>query len=402
MTMTRDIQLSFHTRIERLRLAFSGGKLPRLMQAPPAVNHSASPMAGSLKTISPSNFGATGGFRYFGGTPSKLPYDGTDWVTLRSVSYAADGSSGNNVGGGVEFVTDAPVFEINLGGNGTPFRLLCEEDGEMRLVSGAVFHTDSSQQHLIIDFTGQSGVPTARRIRIELGLGSSFFAGVIVPTIHDVWRPTVANPLRCVVAGDSFTEGTTADGVPADIAGLSGYTNAMAWYLGLDDVWASGSGGTGWLQTNGERVALVDRFQRDVIDPAPDMAVVAMGVNDAAQAPSAIQVAVASCCQAFRTAVPTAPLFVVAPFSPQGADAPAVRAAVILGAQAENSGRTFIIDPRAPGREWQSTGSGTQGLPTGNGNGDWVVDAAGTHPTVAGHAYLGARLADAIREKLAA
>jgi lysophospholipase L1-like esterase len=212
----------------------------------------------------------------------------------------------------------------------------------------------------------------------------------------------VANPVRCIVAGDSFVEGTTADGVPGDVMGLSGLVNHMGWHLGLDDVWSSGSGGTGWLRATGNRIALNDRFQRDVIDRAPDLAVIAMGVNDGEQDPGLLRTVVTTWCANFRHALPTSPLIIVAPWSPQGAGPLDIRTAIIAGAQAENSGKTFVVDPGMPGAEWQWPAPGHQGMPTGVGNGDWAVDAGGTHPSIAGHAYLGARLANAIKQQLMA
>ncbi|WJH39673.1 SGNH/GDSL hydrolase family protein [Aliirhizobium terrae] len=346
----------------------------------------------------------TGKHRYLGGEPYKLDFAGTDWVKFKTVNYSTDNNSFEQIGGSIEFCTDAPTFEINLGGSTAPFRLWCEEDGELRLVSQPIHHVDAANNHVIVDFSAISDIPTARKFRVDLGAGGAagFFSGITTSVLHDVWRPAGANPIRCIVAGDSFVEGTTSDGVPNDVMGLSGLVNHMGWHLGLDDVWASGSGGTGWLRANGNRVALSDRFQRDVIDHAPDLAIIAMGVNDGEQNPGQVQTVVATWCAKFRQALPTSPLFIVAPWSPQGSGPLDIRTAIIAGAQTENSGRTFVIDPAVPGSEWQWPAPGHQGMTTGVGNGDWVVDNGGTHPSVAGHAYLGARLANAIREKLAA
>lgn len=405
MVAARVFQGSYSDRIQRLRQAFVRGRLPRVMTSPPTVTQSTTGISGTTKVASPSNFSAaTGKFRYVGGAPYKLPFDGTDWVQLTNVSYSADGATAAQVGGSVEFCTEAPIFEINLGGNGTPIRLWCEEDGEMRLVSAALYHTSSTNSHFIVDFTGQTTIPTARRFRVDFGMGgaASFFFGVVTSVLYDVWRPYVGNPLRCIVAGDSFTEGTTGDGTPTDIGGLSGFANYMGWGLGLDDVWCSGSGGTGWVQTSGSRVGLIDRFQLDVIARAPDLAVVAMGVNDSAIADATLQAAVSACVTNFRTALPTVPLAIVVPWAPQGSSPSHTRAAIIAGAQTDASGRTVIIDPKVTGAEWQWPAAGRQGATTGVGNGDWAIDSGGTHPTVAGHAYLGQRLANAIKGALAA
>jgi hypothetical protein len=123
-------------------------------------------------------------------------------------------------------------------------------------------------------------------------------------------------------------------------------------------------------------------------------------VNDGNQDAGLIQTAVTAWCNAFRAALPASPLVVVAPWAPKGSTVTAIRTAIIAGAQAEGSGRTFVIDPRETGAEWQSTTPGQQGTTTGQGNGDWAVDSGGTHPSIAGHAYLGARLANAIRQTL--
>lgn len=388
----------------RLREAFARGRAPRIMLAPPAISQSPNPIAGTLKTSSASDFGATGKHRYVAGKPYQLEFPGTDWVKFTTVSYSADGSAFEQIGGSVEFCTNAPIFEINMGGNGTPVRLWCEEDGELRLVSTALLRTSATNGHFIVDFSAVSAVPTARRLRVDFGSGgaASFFSGVTTSVLYDVWRPLAANPLRCIVAGDSFTEGTTADGAQGDTMGLSGFVNHMGWHLGLDDVWSSGSGGTGWLQTSGSRIALASRLQRDVIDYAPDMAVIAMGVNDGSQDPIAVQAVVAAAVASFRQQLPNSPLIGVLPWAPQGAGVAAINDAIRAGYETDVSGRTHVVDPTVPGAEWQWPASGHQGNPTNVGNGDWLVDNGGTHSTVAGYAYQGYRLAEVIKARLAA
>jgi lysophospholipase L1-like esterase len=192
---------------------------------------------------------------------------------------------------------------------------------------------------------------------------------------------------RVLFSGDSFVEGT---GVTAGF----GMARWLAWDMAWADLWKAGSGSTGYYY-DGTRLALVDRYVNDLIAQAPNILIIAMGLNDRVQwntDPAPVIAAATTIYDAVAVGLPNAEVIVVGPWSPQGAGYVQTGLAPMdaaLQALVEAHGWRYI----SPIQEDWITGNGKVGATTGNGNADIYISSDGTHPSDAGHEYLAWRLA---------
>ena len=149
--------------------------------------------------------------------------------------------------------------------------------------------------------------------------------------------------------------------------------------------YASGTEGVSWYK---DRVAVA-------IAAAPDVFVVVGSVNDRTKVGATVSAAAVSALSALvATGRPVyAVLFAGTGGSPSTNTA--AMASTVAAVEAGVSGATLI-----DGTGW-TTGSGTEAVPMGDGNGDRYVQADGVHPNAAGHAYLGIRLAYVIEYPVA-
>ena len=151
--------------------------------------------------------------------------------------------------------------------------------------------------------------------------------------------------------------------------------------LGVADFRNSGSGGTGWEQNNPSlsRVNLDDRWTRDVVDPAPDMVVVAMGYNDLEDGNDvAIGAMAAAKLNELREAVPGCLVHVLGPWDSNAYASAAPDAdAVSLTAALEEACEGI------PG-VWFHSMLGVAFEPVGGGD---IHPALGGHTTIAHHGY---------------
>lgn len=149
---------------------------------------------------------------------------------------------------------------------------------------------------------------TTRARRVSFQLRGIAFAGFQIGPQDSATRPTSPRGPRCIVAGDSFTEGSGAVG--------RSWVRTMADKLGWADTWASGSGGTGIINPGsiGGRVKLRDRLATDVIAYSPDVVVIAMGRNDLSYAAADVKAELKLGLQMIRDQAPNATLVVLSPF----------------------------------------------------------------------------------------
>lgn len=189
-----------------------------------------------------------------------------------------------------------------------------------------------------------------------------------------------------VFLGDSWGEGTGSDRKGGGLADQ--VAAAQGWRL----VNAS-QGGTGYV-TDGpaqypDRAPLLDRVA-DVVGQAPDVVVVAAGINDANRNyPSEkIRAAVDATLTGLRTGLPKARVIVVGPFSPNAdptkslGEVDRVVADVVTG-----MGLPFVSPLQD---EWiTGTSNGTV-----LGNRQRFIGPDGAHPTQAGHDYLAKKISE--------
>jgi lysophospholipase L1-like esterase len=217
---------------------------------------------------------------------------------------------------------------------------------------------------------------------VEVMLPVPFF-GVFTDATDTVWKPA-QSPFRIYVVGDSYVSGTGA----SDVTGL---TQKLAEYLGTKDVYSGGEGGSGW-NTGGSAPGLKfrDRINLDLPSINPDIIVLAGGHNDATGA--ALQTEVAAAMAQVKALAPNAYIVVVGPLGKDGASNYATMQSQIF---ANSSQANLQIDTLAPSPGWLY-GTGRVGATSGVGNDDFYINTDNVHPTVAGHDYLGRRIAQAI------
>ena len=124
-------------------------------------------------------------------------------------------------------------------------------------------HTSSGQTIFTLDFG------TIGQRRIDLISWGMTFAGVYTAPTDCIFAAELRGP-RALVFGDSFTTPAT--------------TNWSAWFghfMGWDDVWPSGVGGTGFVADGlGNSIALPDRVMSDIVPYDPDLVFIHAGLND--------------------------------------------------------------------------------------------------------------------------
>lgn len=200
----------------------------------------------------------------------------------------------------VEFWFDGTTLEINTKGITGRFTLRVDD----QLVSAApvVVAQDGAVKFIPVTFATRAW----RRVTFESS--GLVFGGVRIGPNDTVLPVDVRGP-RVIVIGDSFTEGTGSDG-----STLS-WSRKMGRLLGWRDLWASGSGGTGYVATGvAGRVKFRDRIQSDVIDHEPDVVVWAGGINDPTGAPATVGSEAQLCYEAVAAALPNTVQIVLSPF----------------------------------------------------------------------------------------
>jgi hypothetical protein len=296
--------------------------------------------------------------------------------------------NGGEIPMAVEFEHLGDKLEVELSGSGRGYRLWVDglavtdyclagpPDGDVYILSAS--WRVRRQRHIRFEFSGNQYI------------GNWFISPDSVLT-----APTNAIALKCVVLGDSFTEGVGAN---------SGLLGSFAWELGYSlgwDVVASGQGGAGYLNPGPRGTTLRGRLTNDCIDLQPQFVVIAEGINDMSLSTNSLgldlQTEAGLVFDAILQGIPNVQLAIVGPWSPSGnassqllAVRDAIRQAAVL------RGISFIDPIVSAGSGWV-TGSGYWGNPRKDGNADWVISGDGTHPTWAGHGYLGWRLAQGLR-----
>jgi hypothetical protein len=237
-------------------------------------------------------------FRGAGGiTWAGTGFPGTQYVKAASLTTVPAGTPLC-----ADIVTDAPVVEIKQNAGGAQFRV--RVDGELISATPITLANDGSFYFQPLTFATRA----FRRISVEMSANQKF-AGFQVGPNDTVEKPAMRGP-KCIVVGDSFTEGTGAT------SSCMGWVRVFGEAMGWDDVWASGVGATGYLNpSTGGKVKFRDRLTNDVLTQSPQVVVWAGGINDqGAYTGAAIQAEALVCYQAVQAAVPGVIQIVLSPF----------------------------------------------------------------------------------------
>lgn len=304
---------------------------------------------------------------------------------------------------GVEFMTDAPKFEIVTTAYSQTIRVLV--DGKIASAAPIVmsFKNDVGYR-LLVDFTQGGTITTgtrkARKIRVEMG-GNCHFGGVTVTKADSVWVPIDANAVKGLVLGDSYIQGTPTQNplIGLGSANYDGMANIVGDLLGWDENVVTGLASTGYLANTGTTAGTSPRWgarMSDFTGPQPNVILAFGSINDQTFTTTALEAEVTAFWTQMVAALPNTIMFVTGLQSPKDSQNVANwNTAVKNGVAAVGSPNLFFIDMRSP-TPWVF-GTGDAATPTGNGNADVITGTDTIHPSMEGHVYYAYKLADAIR-----
>ena len=375
------------------------------MVSPPTVTQGVADAASVIVggTLLLTNADPTNILTYFGcegGFTGSYPYD--TFYGPRNLRQGGGGGDLHYVtsGWGVEFEYDDDELELYALGQGAGYRLTVDGEGyESR--DGHTLAATGSAYYLHYQFDD------ARPRRLRWDFDPNFVLGGIRRTASGTLSQTTkALGPKVAVLGDSFAEGVDTS------HWYTGFGDRLGQYCAWRDVNMSGYGGTGYLADNpgGIYGALTfrDRLQKDIIDAAPDIVIVAGGLNDqGGYVEATFETEADLLFDAIMTGLPDCALIVLGPFWPDGE--PVANDIKVRDSIREKSlpyARLFIdnlggtIPYTGTEADYKDTGwmTGT-GYVTNeqhDGNADFYTTTDGTHPTQAGHDYLALRLAEAI------
>jgi lysophospholipase L1-like esterase len=286
----------------------------------------------------------------------------------------------------VECMIDAAVCDLRLMTVLTTQRFRIIVDGQYLDMAGVAL-TSALVRHMVrLDFTGTGG-RRPRHVVIE-GEGNALFEGVAVGPTESVYK-VPGDRVRIYVQGDSFAASAMADRV------WDGLGSVAADWFGARDCWVGAIGGTGWLNPGTGQTKFRDR-NAPLIAAAPDIVLICGGHNDRTYPTADVTAEVAAWITTTRAALPRA-VFVVmgawpGDFGPS-AEMIATENAIAAGVVAAADANTFFIPVSTDALQPWLFGTGNQAAPNGSGNTDVYIGTDTVHPTTAGHAMLGKRVA---------
>jgi lysophospholipase L1-like esterase len=350
------------------------------------------------------------------------------WYQAVEIKHPAAGLQSDAVCG-FHFVHVGRSFEVLFAGSNVHATLLA--DGvyttprfiSTQLVQG-VAGAPLSQSNTYVRF--DFGAPQERRISLYARSTQGICAIAVGATEMILPWDRSGEPSMCAMT-DSY------GGALATRWGVSGPFWEAAAQLGIPHVDLNSIGGTGYAPVGVDALRLdpANAFGGRLatcVGRAPDLFITAGGINDnngAALPPYAsaeaarvgFETAVFDFFRVLRAALPNAVLAATGPWTPNEfaqADANRAKADTVKGALHAVAGPWVFLDNvrggwsnsngvsgASAGRGWQ-TGSGHEGVPTGDGNADLYISADGTHPNEAGVQYLAGVLADNLRASILA
>lgn len=285
------------------RFAFTRGATPAIIQTVPAISVG----AGTPTLARPIYAASAGGGSYFASQSAGSPWTvsrtlpaetttgGIAFVSRPSITAGLQSAPTDSSLRQFSFMLEDSAFEVMTQSNGN--RYFVKVDGEYVTDTLATPNTlyqtaTAASQWRKFDF----GTRKMRRIDIIGGGGSSdqlSFMGVAISSTGAIYPAPIRGP-RVICVGDSFT-----------INALHSWTHWLAEGMGWDDVWTSGVGGTGLLNTSGgTKKTFRQRVATDIVPFAPDIVIMHGGVNDGALGAAAAQAEATAFVQEIKAALP--------------------------------------------------------------------------------------------------
>jgi lysophospholipase L1-like esterase len=287
-------------------------------------------------------------------------------------AYLAGGAVGHWI------YTDSPLVEVDIyqsNGDGVVFWV----DDQLVSANKTALDSSGTSKFVKLDF---GGVAQPRKIRVE-GVGG-IFGGFIIPATYTAWPCSGHHP-RVMLVGDSYTAGTGASSSWMSMVSRLGH------YLGVDDMWASGLGSSGYVVGGLDNSPnVLGRMDHDIVGYSPEVVIMAMGINDGTN--NLLASKSLETLQTIQRKVQGVELIVASPWRPRATTSASPAADAALKSAAAAVGALWIDTS-----DWM-TGTGRVGAVAGNGNSDFYVSADSVHPSDAGHDYLARRLALSIRQ----
>lgn len=367
----------------------------RLLTTPPTVTLSAADAATAIpgstirapKVLSGQAVDIAGdpAFSYFG-TPS------LSYLTATNAAYTATpnltGTTSNaKYAPSICFQFYGDKFEIVFKAlsSAWPYRLRIDGDWVTEEAAYPSGLTVGSVYRILVTFA------TTGNRQVQLDYAGNAFAGVACVPAHTVARTDSLADVPTVVFGDSITAGANP-GSAAGATRLDTWVTYAAHLLGWRDVRNVAIAGTGFV-TAGTEAAMTARLA-DLAVPGARF-VSYFGLNDVAQVAGTLPGGIDTVFAAVAAQAPSE--FIVLGCHPVNGNAYASSSYqsvnALLASKAAQYGARFI--DTLGSIKWVS-GTGNYSAPNGGGNADLFVHSDNTHPTRAGHQYLGRRYADAI------
>ncbi|SFS10895.1 SGNH/GDSL hydrolase family protein [Sphingomonas jatrophae] len=392
-----------------LAASMRGARLLRVARAAHALNpRNAGPYAGpstitdngaAIPTQTSAAFPFTAAAPGVWTTNGGRPFSAGGAFRFQSATiFTSGGNGGLNDGKNVNFWratanVHARYLAVKLYPTAASYRFIV--DGRYVSPTGTVLATTTggTAQHVLLDFATRG----LRQVTIE-GQGTCGFGGAYVEPTGKVFPVDTSEDVRLAFLGDSYVYGSAASHL------ADGLVPVMADWLGMRAL-ASGSGGTGWNQTNqatawrfDQRIAQGD-LSLDTVPP--DVIALMASVNDRLRDSAVVQANALTGLQTARALHPGVPILVFGCVPiPNGpltgtpsltSTEQAVQAAVTTFADPLCRFVPVTLDPAGA---W-STGTGAIGAETGSGNADWLFVADKTHLSDEGCAAMGRRYAAA-------
>jgi hypothetical protein len=297
-------------RNSRIKLPPRAFNVNQVMAAPPTVT------TGTAATLTGQQMTAGSGSSSFNSPASSPLFTMNRGYTRSAGVYGAyvpfynltsqNGVSGTPTYGscsvGWSFYHTGQNLELNIAGNSG--YLMVKVDDQYVSLTPVALPTSGA-------FFYKMAFATRARRRIDI-IGHILQFGGVNCDANDSIVPAENRGPRCIFLGDSFTAGTGASG-----QSTTGYVVKFADTLGWDDVWASGLGGTGYVNPgvqNGVNTTFYSRLQHDVLAFNPEIVWVMGGYNDwnGSYTVAQLQTAAQQLLSAIKAAIPNV-LLVVSP-----------------------------------------------------------------------------------------
>jgi lysophospholipase L1-like esterase len=148
---------------------------------------------------------------------------------------------------------------------------------------------------------------------IDNVLNSGRFGGCWTGSKTDTVYPApIRGGKRIIFLGDSVTSATGGGNQSA------GFVQCFAEYMGYDDVWPAGIGGTGLTNNGSGSLTYIQRVQQDVLAFNPDEIIIQGFYNDGSNTSVNVQTALLSLIQTIQQTLPNVRIFIFGPYAPTG------------------------------------------------------------------------------------